>query len=253
MLKEIKKFYEKTKFKFSQDDLQVPLSEWPLSWRRVFYKTYERFQSIKLKKLPKGATRSPLEKLLSRRRTTREFSDQELNYDLVSRLLNYSLGISRNQNNPETAKRTYPSAGARYPIEAYIIINRVSGLDQGLYHYNVKDNVIEAMVKQDLTKEAKEIINNEMGYAPLLLILTGVLGRTEVKYGVNAYRFALIEAGHVGQNVSLLCQEYSLGSCAIGGFDNDRIAKLLDLTFEEIPLYLIAIGKKNDNQTPKNS
>lgn len=77
----------------------------------------------------------------------------------------------------------------------------------------------------------------------VVVIMTGVLSRAEVKYDQNAYRFALIEAGHVGQNIHLISESLDLGCCAIGGFDNDRLSKLLDIGGSEIPLYLFSIGR----------
>ncbi len=69
------------------------------------------------------------------------------------------------------------------------------------------------------------------------------MSRTEVKYGINAYRFALLEAGHIGQNISLLAEKEKLGCCALGGFDNDKLSQLLDISQEdEIPLYAFSLG-----------
>ena len=103
------------------------------------------------------------------------------------------------------------------------------------------------MLKTNLIEQSQEILNGDLGKAAALIILSGVIGRSEVKYGINAYRFSLIEAGHIGQNISLFCESKGLGSCAIGGFDNDKLSKLLDLTEEEIPLYMFAIGGKNEH------
>jgi len=69
------------------------------------------------------------------------------------------------------------------------------------------------------------------------------MSRTEVKYGVNAYRFALLESGHIGQNFSLLCTQRGIGCCTLGGFDNDQLVKLLDVGEDEIPLYAFSFGK----------
>jgi len=49
MLEEIKKFYEKTKFKFGELQKLPKGIEVPLNWIRVFYKTYPRFPKIELK------------------------------------------------------------------------------------------------------------------------------------------------------------------------------------------------------------
>jgi SagB-type dehydrogenase family enzyme len=243
MKEEIMKYYKSTKFHFDNENFS-PDFEWPITWSKVFYKTYPRFPSKKLQLSENGAG-PDLESLLKKRQTQREFSQQVLDYKVLSHILFYSAGIKPDSRDDiDSAKRMYPSAGARYPVEVYIVGNKVSELEEGLYHFNVKDNKVELLLKKDLRDDMTKILNSEMGMAPLLLILTGVMSRTEVKYGSNAYRFALIEAGHIGQNISLLSERFKLGCCAIGGFDNDKLVKLLDVTEEELPLYVFAMGMK---------
>ena len=77
---------------------------------------------------------------------------------------------------------------------------------------------------------------------PTFAFFTAVIPRSEVKYGINAYRFALLEAGHMAQNAYLLCTKNGLGCCTIGGFVNDAIVELLDLTENELPIYVFAGG-----------
>jgi SagB-type dehydrogenase family enzyme len=244
MKKEIREMYKRTIFDLTKKQESTDPSKWPLAWRKVFYKVYSRFPNVSLEE--NNETTTPLENLLSSRKTTREFSDSSLEFKDVSRLLLSTMGISDSGEDVDFARRTYPSAGARYPLEAYLISNRVVKLNKGLYHFNVRDSCLEAMLNRDLIMESVEIAGNEMGSAPLLVFLTGVMARTEVKYGTNAYRFVLIEAGHVGQNISLFCEQENWGSCALGGFDNLKLSKLIDLGSEEIPLYAFAIGKKKN-------
>jgi len=83
-----------------------------------------------------------------------------------------------------------------------------------------------------------------MGSAPALIILTGVLSRSEVKYGCKAYSLSFIEAGYMGQNIQLVATELGIGSCPVSGFINDTIKEILDITEDEIPLFTISLGKK---------
>lgn len=244
MNKDIKRLYKKTEFDFSTQQTNLDPSNFPFVWKKVFYKIYSRFPKRKIEITPPSGE---LEQTLLNRRTTREFSREPLSFEFLSDLLRFSVGLSYEQDGKDNSKRVYPSAGARYPIETYLVNNNVKNLDNGLYHYNVRDECLERLVQGDLSQQTERIIGNEMGLAPLLVFLTGVMPRTEVKYGPNAYRFALIESGHIGQNISLFCEKEKIGSCAIGGFDNKVLCKLLDLTSEELPLYAFAIGRKNEN------
>lgn len=112
-----------------------------------------------------------------------------------------------------------------------------------MYHYNCKSNELESLLEKDLSLESSQIFGEAYKGNPNFIVINGVISRTEVKYGINAYRFALIESGHIGQNISLLAQKENLGCCALGGFDNDKLSKLLDINQEdEIPLYVFSLG-----------
>jgi SagB-type dehydrogenase family enzyme len=249
MNKQIRRIYELTKFRFDKKTKKAHISpeDWPEEWKRVFYKVYPRFPAVDLNSSVEKS--GELESLIASRRTTREFSNEPLDFEVVSSLIFHSAGISTPKEfGFDQAKRMYPSAGARYPIELYLVSNNIIGLERGIYHYDVKNNMIEFLLKKNLKNYMVAATNSNMGMVPAIIILSGVISRTEVKYGVNAYRFALLEAGHIGQNISLLSEKLNLGSCAMGGFDNDKISKLIDLTDEEIPLYIFAIGKKNEKK-----
>jgi hypothetical protein len=40
--------------------------------------------------------------------------------------------------------KTSPSGGARHPIEAYVLVRRVTGIRPGVYHYSVKRHALSA-------------------------------------------------------------------------------------------------------------
>ena len=241
MINEIKDFYERTKFKIGETIEWIDDFKPPLNWVKIFFKIYPRMRKRELGK--QYDSEGEFYKLLKQRKSTRDFRDSPIPFDSLGRILFYSSGI-KNPNDPlEHTRRFYPSAGARYPIEIYLIDNNVENLDRGLYHYNVKHNLLEKLLEADLTSDSSEIFGEASRGNPNFIILTGVMSRTEVKYGVNAYRFALLEAGHIGQNLSLLAEKEKLGCCALGGFDNEKLSKLIDITEEdEIPLYVFSLG-----------
>ena len=115
-----------------------------------------------------------------------------------------------------------------------------------MYHYNIKENFLELLLEEDLREWVIESTSGEKWIAntSVIFIITGVLDRTRIKYGERGYRYALLEAGHLGQNICLLATELGLGSCALGGYIDQEVDKLLDIDLqEEFTLYLIAVGK----------
>lgn len=242
MNKKIKDFYNSTKFDFSKKDALLSNFEWPENWIKIFFKTYPRFRKINMNTSELDSDIS-LKSILEKRESIREFDGNPVTYQDLCNILKYSLGIKNYNVDINKSKRFYPSAGARYPIEPYIIVNNVENLNHGLYHYSVKNDNLEVLLEENLLNSSDEIfdLDNYKG-KPNFLILTSVISRTEVKYMNNAYRFSCIECGHIGQNFSLISSLKDIGSCAIGGFDNNKLTKLLDVTEDEIPLYAFAFG-----------
>lgn len=241
MIEDIRKLYNKTKFDFSKKGNIIENYKMPFNWVKIFFKAYPRMNRVKLD--------FPVDdgefcNLLNSRQSVRDFENSPISIDSLNKILFYSLGI-KNLGEPwENTKRFYPSAGGRYPIEAYILNNNIKELDKGLYHYNVKENSLEQLLSKNLSFESSQIFDEAYKNNPSFIILNGVLSRTEVKYGANSYRFALLEAGHIGQNISLLAEKEKLGCCALGGFDNNKLSKLIDITQEdEILLYAFSLGK----------
>jgi len=128
---------------------------------------------------------------------------------------------------------------------------RVEGLEQGLYHYKLRTNQLKVLWPADLDSQGAAIVSPFVTDPPVALILTTVLSRAEVKYRHKAYNFSLLEVGHMGQNIQLACEARGLGSCGVGGYVDHEIAGMLDLTEDELPLYVIAFGRRSaEKATP---
>jgi SagB-type dehydrogenase family enzyme len=79
--------------------------------------------------------------------------------------------------------------------------------------------------------------------AAACVILAASFQRSRVKYGLRAFRFVLLEAGHVAQNVLLAAAALNLAALPIGGFFDARLDAFLMLDgLNESALYLIAVG-----------
>src|SRR3989344_1701171 len=217
----------------------------PESWINIHVKTYPRLNKVKLVKVfPNRKTF--LVNVLKNRRSTRTFSGEPISINDLSYLLLHSSGIVDSGFGPDESKRAYPSAGARYPLEVYpLVINEGEGIKAGLYHYNVKENCLETLLQEDLkhwllesTGKFKPIIK-----ASVVFIITGVLDRTRVKYGDRGYRYVLMEAGHMSQNLLLLSTELGMVNLAVGGYIDSKVTELLNLELvKEVPLYMIVVG-----------
>ncbi len=234
MLPETKTFHSNTA---NRQPPERPATPAPKAHVQVFYKEYPRFEALDL---PEEPVDEGLERLWAARCSTRRFAPDPLSLAQLAAVLR-SCRIVDADRSPE--RRTYPSAGARFPIEVYVAAFRVDGLEQGVYHHKVRTNQLETLWPADLEASRETIVSPFVDNPPAALILTSALQRSEIKYAHKAYNFSLLEAGHMAQNMHLACEARGLGSCGIGGYVDHELAGLLDLTEEEPPLYVIAIGK----------
>lgn len=182
-----------------------------------------------------------LEEAVQARRSRREYLPGPLSLEELSRLLYAAQGIT-----DPRGFRAAPSAGALYPIETYVVVHEVAGLEPGLYHYAVADHALEQVRAADLRPGLVVAgLGQEMlGEAQACLILTAIFQRTRWRYRERAYRYVLLEAGHIGQNVYLAATSMGLGACAVGAFLDDQVNDLLGVDGqEEAAVYLLAVGR----------
>ena len=235
MIPEIRAFYEAAKVGQAATG-STGEAETPITHVKVFHKPYPRFPRIAL---PEAKDTGELADLMGRRATEREFSSTPLTVEQLAHVL-HACRIVDNDRDPE--RRTYPSAGARFPVEIYPIVFNVENLAAGCYHYDIAGDTLEVLWEKDLSDQAIEIVSPYVSQPAVALVFTAVIARAEVKYGARAYPFSLLEAGHMAQNISLTCTKHGIGACPVGGFVNDSIVKIIDLTEHEIPIYVYALG-----------
>jgi len=191
---------------------------------------------------------SNLMDLLSRRRSCREFARRELDLEHVSALLAASYGaLAPDRFGGQTAflRRTVPSAGGLFPLELYAFTQRVQGLEDGLYHYDVVAHSLHQLHIGNLFPllESMFYAYPFMKDANLVVAMAAVFLRMQKKYGPRGYRYTLIEAGHVAQNFSLRALELGLATLCMGGFLDSALNELLGLKpKEEGVVYTVAAG-----------
>lgn len=204
------------------------------------YKTYPDALQITLPD-PHGYRGLSLEEALEQRRSQRDYVAEPLSLVELSRLLHAAQGITDRREH-----RTAPSAGALYPIETYVVAHNVAGLEPGIYHYALREHELELLRQGDFRQAVRQagVWQDFLGQAGVCFILSAIFQRTRWKYHERTYRYILLEAGHIGQNLYLTATSLGLGACAVGAFLDDDLNDLLGLDGEtEAGLYIIAVGK----------
>lgn len=142
---------------------------------------------------------------------------------------------------------TVPSAGGLFPLEVYIMALNVENLERGIYHFDKVAGILTPVRffnKIDLKRYFPNI-NNFISTAPVVLFLTCDFENVVKKYGPRGYRYAYIEAGHVGQNIRNLCAKTDMGSCPVGAFFDEAINNLLHLEEGDFAIYAYTFGERD--------
>jgi SagB-type dehydrogenase family enzyme len=198
--------------------------------------------------LPKPSE-SDITRLASQRYSCRAYEPKTLPLSTLSSLLWGSYGITRTDETllggSLALMRPVPSAGGLFPLEVYVATQRVQDLPDGLHHYNVRNHTLEPLSDEPIFKALQPhlFMFQAIEHANAIVFLAAVFKRTQKKYGPRGYRYILLEAGHVAQNLCLLAVEQELGSLCMGGYTDGELNRVLGLNpLEEGVVYSVAVG-----------
>lgn len=195
----------------------------------------------------------PLGDILTSRVSARSLAGVSLTLADLATLLHHAYGVTRDNAGTVYPRpfRVVPSGGALYPLEIYFHTTRVQGLDAGLYHYNPTHHLVRQLGYGDRSRQICEaVVQSELfSNVSLTIFITALFERSVFKYGERGYRFALIEAGHVAQNLNLVAHGLGLAAVNVGGFFDREVDDLLGIDgLEHSTIYLTAIGQGADDR-----
>ena len=190
---------------------------------------------------PRLQSKVSLEETLFKRRSVREYANLPLALEDISQLLWAAQGITA-----EWGGRTAPSAGGLYPLEVYLAVGSVENLGLGVYRYRPEGHelvkVRDGDVREELAKAALDQTWVKEG--AIDIVIAAVYERTTKKYGDRGVRYVDMEAGHAAQNVYLQATALNLGMVTVGAFYDEQVKSVLGMLENEVPLYVIPVGKK---------
>ena len=185
-----------------------------------------------------------LEKTIKGRRTIRSFLSEPLTREQFSQLLWAAQGITDDKG----YKRAAASGGGLYPMDIYAVVgeNGVEGFKAGLYHYETQGHAVSPVSEGDLRNGVARASLEQMWMAapPLSLVITAEYARIKVKYGDRGVRYAMIEAGHVGQNIFLQAEALGLGAGIVGAFRDEDVIRIMNIPPSHEPLLIMPVGYK---------
>jgi SagB-type dehydrogenase family enzyme len=183
-----------------------------------------------------------VERAINQRRTIRSFTSGSLDLSHLSQLLWSAQGITGSSG----FKRAAPSAGALYPMDIYAVVGRkgVEQIEAGVYHYEPHGHRLSHMQKDDQRDRVAKASLSQiwMASAPLNIVITAEYSRITVKYKERGIRYAMIEAGHIAQNLFLQAEALGLKASVVGAFHDNELIEILKIPRTHEPLLIMPIG-----------
>lgn len=193
-------------------------------------------------RLPKSTRlRSPLEKVIGRRRSIRDYTGESVEFRDLAAILRGMGGVTGSLDVPRSdgdleryTLRAVPSGGGLYPVTVYVVAQRVHGLPNGVYKYHPLKDELSTVLKSDgceivRSTLAGDATKNQFDASGVLLIFSVTPWRSMRKYGSRGLRFALQEVGAYAQQANLICTALGLGSCESSSFYEDELNSALDI------------------------
>jgi SagB-type dehydrogenase family enzyme len=202
-----------------------------------------------VKRIPLGEPEFPqgptLWEALRARRSKRDYLPEPITLQELNLLLWATQGITGELKDYQL--RTAPSSGALYPIETYLFVQRVEGVEPGLYHLDVKGWALEALkLEEDVAETACAIALDQKhaGLAAVNFLWTAVMERCRAKYYERAYRYVWWDVGHVAENLHLAATSLGLGSVSMGAWYDEQAHDYLGIDGEqEFTALMASVGR----------
>lgn len=184
---------------------------------------------------------------IENRSSVRRYADAPLTLAELSYLLWCTQGVKRVEEGYVTM-RTVPSAGARHALETCLLVNRVEGLEPGLYRFlAIEHKLIQVGLDAGLTGALTQACWGQQMVATsaVTFMWVAVAYRMTWRYGQRGYRYMHLDAGHICQNLYLAAEPIRCGVCAIAAFSDEDMSRILGIDGQEqFVIYVATVGKK---------
>jgi SagB-type dehydrogenase family enzyme len=200
--------------------------------------------------LPVATVGREFPRVLLARRTHRQFSSKAVGLSELAALLQFTMGFQgwlsvRPRN--LAPLRTSPSAGARHPIEAYVLVRNIDDLAPGTYHYASDRHRLERLEDSSSPCPIRRYVPSQEWFesAAALVIFVARFTQTRWRYPYSrAYRSVLIEAGHLCQTFCLTATWLGLAPFSTAAFDDEAVERDLRVDgIRESAVYVAGVGR----------
>lgn len=210
------------------------------------------------KKLPQ----MDLWELMKQRMTSRRFNGKEIPLEIMVDIL-YT-GFGRTHDSWKELKeegiatrgvyrKAHPSGGGLHPLECYVIVESVAGLQKGIYHYNWYDHYLTRL-DNDLEKELDYYFYDQfyckgIGFG---VVICSCYEKVWDKYSHSrGCEDVKLDVGHCSQSMLLMATLHEVLTWETAWFRDSGLSRLLGIKQESIsPSFFIGIGYGEKNSLP---
>jgi SagB-type dehydrogenase family enzyme len=197
-----------------------------------------------------GAPLPPLDQVVRRRRSWAPMAaDSALTLGELGQVLTLVYGTTGSAElggGVRQPLRATPSAGGLYSCDLYLLVDRVEGVDPGVYYFQPMRRALQ-LVRSDrsLAEVARQTGYQErVSRAAVLVVYVGAFRRNQWKYHERGYRAVLLDCGHVGQSVVTAAGAVSLVAHPMIAFADDYFNELVGVDgVDDAVLYLTLLGR----------
>ena len=176
-----------------------------------------------------------VEKAIQIRRSRRVFEPEPLSIEEIGQLLWAAQGIT----GPDGLLRAAPSAMEAYPLELYVATGR------GLSRYVPAEHGLETVFDHDPREALRAASHDQESVtsAPAVFVFAAIYSRASDKLGPGSEPYVHMDLGHAAQNLLLQAAALGLSGVPIAWLEPDRVRSTLGLPAEQVPLYLVPVGR----------
>ena len=174
------------------------------------FKRYPGLDTVSLP-VPGGQPRHHLGALLQSR--PRSDHTEEITLVRLSEIiqLTHSVTAKARHGSTDFYYRNVASAGALYPFELYVGVQGVTGIRDGLYHHTLGLGGLTPLRVGKIMPSLMDFLQEgDTGLALPTFFLTSIFFRSSWKYGERAYRYILLDTGHLAENLFLALKAHGL-------------------------------------------
>jgi SagB-type dehydrogenase family enzyme len=178
-----------------------------------------------------------LSRVLRQRRSPTSYDSSPISLDHLGQLLGGACGITGELVMAERRLwlRAYPSPGALYAVDVYIIPTRVEGLPSGVFRYDAERHALVTMHDRHIDPASFCLPDTRavVGGIAAFIALSIFLPRATRKYGDVSYRILVAEAGCIAENLVLVAHALGLRAGPFTGVFDTLVDQAIGVDDEE--------------------